>query len=327
VGGLFPKINVFERLKERFSRKPEEIASVNENEIKLSPEDMKVIHPRWYFPKEDDTIYHYCSAETFLNITKYRTLRFSDIFSMNDFNEMHWGYDIFEQSASMLLEKIPKTYFDEIDGIVSGAKTRMLPLVCCFSLDGDVLSQWRAYGQDGSGYAIGFSARMLDNMPAKPLEVLYDKAQQIEEVSTWLKAIYEVERNNGFTYGDDFKNHVAMRALDLCGLKNPGFKEELEIRLAHILTFSDYGPSSKLVDYGGTSWGRKVSGLPVQFRMKGEIPVPYLDLDFSNDKQENPIKIVYLGPKNKARPSGVGVYLNTIGLDGVEIRKSETSYI
>ena len=33
----------------------------------------------------------------------------------------------------------------------------MEQFVSCFSADGDVLSQWRAYADDGHGFAIGFA--------------------------------------------------------------------------------------------------------------------------------------------------------------------------
>ncbi|WP_416152053.1 DUF2971 domain-containing protein [Pseudomonas sp. Bout1] len=34
-------------------------------------------------------------------------------------------------------------------------------LATCFSKAGDVLSQWRAYADDGQGYAIGFDSKLL----------------------------------------------------------------------------------------------------------------------------------------------------------------------
>ena len=35
--------------------------------------------------------------------------------------------------------------------------------VCCFSRTDKDLGQWRAYGDDGKGYAIGFDAKVLEN--------------------------------------------------------------------------------------------------------------------------------------------------------------------
>ena len=35
---------------------------------------------------------------------------------------------------------------------------------CCFSESSDLLSQWRAYGNDGQGVAIGFNAKLLSKI-------------------------------------------------------------------------------------------------------------------------------------------------------------------
>ena len=50
-------------------------------------------------------------------------------------------------------------------------------MISCYSLDPDVLSQWRAYADDGRGFAIEFSAKLMQ-MPAKKLRVLYDEERQ-----------------------------------------------------------------------------------------------------------------------------------------------------
>jgi len=54
-------------------------------------------------PSADDIFYHYCSTETFHAICEWKTVRFSDINMMNDFQEARWSYRIFEQAATELL--------------------------------------------------------------------------------------------------------------------------------------------------------------------------------------------------------------------------------
>ena len=36
-----------------------------------------------------------------------------------------------------------------------------LPLIGCFSKNGDLLSQWRAYAEDGKGFSIGFDSNYI----------------------------------------------------------------------------------------------------------------------------------------------------------------------
>jgi DUF2971 family protein len=152
-----------------------------------------------------EIIFHYCNPAAFFGLTQSKKLWFSDVFAMNDFLEMHWGYSMFEAAASSLLKTISKPFFDRVDDHIRATSAHILPLASCFSQDGDVLSQWRAYAADGSGFAIGFSAVELSKMPIKPLKVLYDKEQQIHEVKTVLLALHEVEQTEGFTYGKDFR--------------------------------------------------------------------------------------------------------------------------
>lgn len=60
--------------------------------------------------------------------------------------------------------------------------------VVCFSAARDLLSQWRAYGQQG-GYAIGFSGGALQSVAAAPrtrislVPVVYDPEVQQEQIS------------------------------------------------------------------------------------------------------------------------------------------------
>jgi hypothetical protein len=68
----------------------------------LDFEAAKTIYPRTHDFNDDATIFHYCSPETFLNIIQYKTLRFSDIYAMNDFTEMRWGLSILDETISIL---------------------------------------------------------------------------------------------------------------------------------------------------------------------------------------------------------------------------------
>ena len=52
--------------------------------------------------------------------------------------------------------------------------------VCCFSEEKDLLSQWRGYGSDGNGIAIGFNAQLLRKLDIngsryKFIKVIYRK--------------------------------------------------------------------------------------------------------------------------------------------------------
>lgn len=142
-----------------------------------------MIISREYKPKENDLIYHYCDSNAFFAICTNRKLWMNDLHSMNDFMELHWGYSIWEQSANTRIEKYGKEFLDEIDEVIHFSGFQGLLLANCFSTDKDVLSQWRAYADDGKGYVIGFNAKELLQLPIRALQVLYDKEQQIKEAT------------------------------------------------------------------------------------------------------------------------------------------------
>src|SRR5687768_12796503 len=133
---------------------------------------------RVYKPADDAILYHYCDAAAFQAICTSRNMRFSDLFSLNDWLEIHWGYSIWEAAATQLLDKVGRPFLDEIDKIIHTSGMCGLPVASCYSLDGDVLSQWRAYADDGRGYAIGFKAKDLLKLPVRPLKVLYNRDEQ-----------------------------------------------------------------------------------------------------------------------------------------------------
>jgi len=156
--------------------------------------------------------------------------------------------------------------------------------------------------------------------------VLYNKKEQIKELENILRAIYQKEKEEGFKYGEEFRESCLAIAFDLVAFKNPAFIEEQEIRIVHLLNFEKSNNSFKLIDAGGISFGEEIKGKTIQFRMKEDTPTAYIDENFANNNKINPIKEVVIGPKNKSIPSGISTFLETIGLGNVKIKKSKASY-
>lgn len=281
-----------------------------------------MIISREYKPKENDLIYHYCDSNAFFAICTNRKLWMNDLHSMNDFMELHWGYSIWEQSANTRIEKYGKEFLDEIDEVIHFSGFQGLLLANCFSTDKDVLSQWRAYADDGKGYVIGFNAKELLGLPIRALQVLYDKEQQIKEATATIDALYQLKQEDS----NEFKTFCNVFGYDLSAFKNPAFIEEKEIRLIHLLDFKKSNDFMKLVDKGGIYFGEDRKGEEIKFRIKQDIPTPYIELDFSNNNKINPIKEVVIGPKNEVMKTAIRIFLETIGIEKVEINKSNASF-
>jgi len=288
--------------------------------LKRHPTPM--IITRKYKPDDNDIIYHYCDAYAFYSICTNRKLWFNDLFSMNDYLELHWGYSIWEQAASTRLEKYGREFLDEIDEIIHFSGFQGLLLANCFSTDKDVLSQWRAYANDGKGYVIGFNAKDILGLPIRALKVLYDKEEQIKEATAGIDTLFLMKQNNL----PDYKALCRVYGYDLSAFKNPAFSEEKEIRLVHLLDFQKSNDFLKLVDEGGQYFGEERKGEQVKFRIKQEIPIPYIEFDFTNNGKLNPIKEVVIGPNNDVMVTAISIFLETIGVENVKIEKSKASY-
>ena len=102
------------------------------------------------------TIYHYCGVDGFLGIVRNRELWLTHCRFMNDYAE-HIGMltQAHEYLQGLTLYG-PQDEFRNALEHLSGL-VQQSPYLACFSSEGDLLSQWRAYANDGAGFAIGFS--------------------------------------------------------------------------------------------------------------------------------------------------------------------------
>jgi Protein of unknown function (DUF2971) len=174
--------------------------------------------------------------------------------------------------------------------------------LCSFSEDGNEFGQWRAYGDDGRGFAIGFDAEALrqrfsDQMGGEicdaatfPVEYCEKKlgSAQLELVDIFegvLKSI-EVAKLDGESAGNIrwmFSSAVVGHAINISTFfKHPAYRSEKEYRL--LATFgTDHSPDIKLrpkpyhlTKYIEIDWGKNVEGV-----MKEIWIGPSLDADRS----------------------------------------------
>lgn len=177
-----------------------------------------------------NTFYHYCSVPVFHSIITNRTIRLFDPLAMNDAMEGVWARKLFfvlcreaglDDAEIALLE----LRFDSVP-----APRRA---VMCFSEDGDLLSQWRGYADDGRGFAIGFARDIAtlppDEPPASFVRVWYDDYTQRRALKSGVEQAADALRRKN---DNDLKNVIGDFQLAAeYRIKNPQFKEELEWRL------------------------------------------------------------------------------------------------
>jgi hypothetical protein len=130
-------------------------------------------------------IYHYCDANALLSILEHKTLRFTHAAYLNDTSEIQHGVGICRQILEKRLKQSPSDPFlAQSIRYLDNAELWQY-YVCCFSECRDSLSQWRAYADNGAGFAIGFSVAYLSQDSDSPFEcklakVSYDNSALAE---------------------------------------------------------------------------------------------------------------------------------------------------
>lgn len=113
-------------------------------------------------------IYHYTDDAGLKGILESGKVWLTDIFNLNDPSELRHG---FSRAVSILKSKVAngspesKRFAEALEAFFQQGKIQEIGhhFVCSFSSCGDDLGQWRAYGDNGRGYCIGFDAEALEN--------------------------------------------------------------------------------------------------------------------------------------------------------------------
>lgn len=327
---------------------------------------------------DNKVIYHYCSIETFMAIIENKSIRLCDLNKTNDYMEMKWAIkyavtalkeQILQYGISMNLTEdywyaeVIKNHLEYFNNEIRMTFNNRPILIICFSEDKDLLSQWRAYGQDGEGIAIGFNydkLKVLNNnknnqqYSLKNIEVkkiIYNENQQKSLVGNIIsKCIAHIndmfEREKEYRAYDKFDEYFIGEFDAFCEvfvdelkdisyiIKNPAFKEEKEIRII-------YDPElPRHIDYGDLDKGelekffeseRAKNGFiinPIKYTRKGNQLVAYSDLNFSKFISNNIIEAITIGPKCKISEDDIYYYLlsNGYNAENIHINYSNATY-
>ena len=106
-----------------------------------------------------NTIYHYTNLNNFISIIENQALYCTNTSFLNDKREYKYGVDLLLSRIDILKNNgfnsdILDMLVKHIDLIFKSER-----YVTCFSKNGDLLSQWRAYANNGKGISIGFNRK------------------------------------------------------------------------------------------------------------------------------------------------------------------------
>lgn len=263
-------------------------------------------------------VFHYCSPETINAIVCNKTIRSSDLSKMNDFMELKWGLDIvkseIDKAKETISDELAVKLIERVDDVIE--KSRFL--ISCFSEDGDILSQWRAYAADGAGFSVGFDAKKLAKKFKHLGPVIYNEELQrvlvreriISGSSIWHQCSKELKSR--------ITTKIAViLVMTSCYLKNPAFSEEREVR------------SVIAVFYSGKydTFDAKIAGqddLELCFQVRNGLLTPFADTNFS--EHSDIVKSIITGPKNNNEDADIKAFFQKNLLVRPDIRKSKASY-
>jgi Protein of unknown function (DUF2971) len=237
-------------------------------------------------------LYHYTTAPGLLSMIKSGHLWATESRYMNDPREFLQGADVILGVINRIAKRknAPRALLEIRQNVQRHIDEKLLNVrifSVSFCTNGDLLSQWRGYGDAGGGYALGFEPRFLFGRPKaeRPplrllLRVIYNREHQERLVAGWGRAVI------AGAVSDKDPHFWRFFSEALASFKNPAYAEEGEWRL---------------VQFGRAWFGRETTPwlYPVQFReRRGEV-VPYADINLSQSKPypgRLPISEIVYGP-------------------------------
>jgi len=243
---------------------------------------------------------------------------------MNDTDENIWIKNYFQTIKEYFPDsKYKKLLKESFDMFTWNSHP---PFIFCLSAIPDLLSQWRAYSNDGQGVSIGFATKELNLKNVLPgpnvyaertlglAKVEYELRRQKKKIMDLCKVV-----KDGFDSAKSSKDKIdpslelAFTLVDWAmTFKNPGFKEEKEWRIVHTPSDSYEVPLDKLSE--------------LMFRVSANRILTYYAYGFHNDFNSNLITEVVLGPKCKMTEHDIRQFLTKNDLAKTRIAISKSSY-
>jgi len=254
-----------------------------------------------------NTIFHYTNSAVLLSIVKNAAIWLGGRWHLNDFHEGEVFKKIIKEHAVL-------KNFNNVDSIISNLD-KLNFYVNCMTSNGDMLSQWRGYAENGSGVSIGFDTETLKCSIAGSHEALLypvEYADNFSELSSAKQAFVNSAFNDYEFLSDKFLQSATK---ERWAVKGKGFKEEAEIRL--MITPGLNG--GKIQFANGATAEHKYRATESDIR-------DYYELKFPQEIIKNLIRSVVLGPKNTSDISTVERYLKSNGYDNVTVSRSKTTY-
>lgn len=249
---------------------------------------------------------------------------------MNDSLDTNWINHLIMSEIEKRKENLDKLLIDKI--IQNYNLNNNNPYLCCFSKDRDVLSQWRAYADDGQGVAIGFDESILGIETKIPVtgaiskittglcSCIYSTKEQQKLIQNEFDSLLHSITNEEYESDPAFYNFIIKLRMYSLIMKNPAFREENEIRIIHtpiILQNKNPNEDEEINLIGEIS--------PIKFINRNNSISSYFQIPLENIFNSNLIPEIVLGPRCNYDDDFL-LYLEENKLTKTNIIRSTASY-
>lgn len=275
--------------------------------------------------------WHYTNWSGFQGIVQDKAIRLSDPRYTNDMEELQYSKRLAQETvqASSLASIASEFVLNNWDAHV--------PLIACFSEDGDQLGQWRGYGDNGRGYAIGFLSHSVSKIPDPPGEMERRDEHRLSIAGPVFGRVRYKPDEQRALLQEACRPYVGATSIDkgqlqdLAGrlhmtsafVKHPGFEEERERRLVGASLYLDGAAPRTLIE---PTVGVSVLGT----RRYGTYPIAPTNEEPSDPTEEGyKLKIIRirLGPANDSDSDDVKHFVHRAGHTDADVVRSSIPYL
>jgi hypothetical protein len=254
-----------------------------------------------------ETLWHYTTGDSLIKIITSGKLWATQVSCVNDRTEVRYAARLYKEALEAIattqtLTPDEQNLYQHIVNVFSEETNASGWFISCFSQVEDDLSQWRAYGGNGEGFAIGFDMGQLHCLSAHDdchlVKVNYDPAVHRNIVSDVAKATFgfytkglSVTGRNPKDWTEDFLSAWGDIIPYLAPImKVEAFKDEKEWRIVRLLRSPD--AAAMIYTQRKTLLARH---LPIRFR------------PFVGEDDHLPIKTICVGPSQNSSVSRISV--------------------
>lgn len=289
-------------------------------------------------------LYHYTSNEALLSIIKSRKIWLTSLTESNDPLEGDFFYD--QVRDCLFQEDVANHIRDTFNYQVQAYKFAKSALGMCFSQEGDLLSQWRGYADDGSGVAIGFDFEGMKALAKRSHQVRLSKVN------------YSTFRHSDFPRNEiiNLFNEQCPQLIDAYKNENINLKTSAQLLQAISEEPKNWKEMYKTIDREMNAFIQEISSYRFLFKnpffneeKEWRLYKPYLEIpgsldanacEFKNvgDKispyqpfpkdmfEQSLVSEVILGPKNQTSKISVEMLMKRYGFKHPRVRRSNGSY-